>query len=164
MKTTGSGGMRSAGGRPTVAMVSLDQHPAAKEKDAALRHGLLAAGEDSLEEVENALVIEIRVRHVVVVIGLGKVFGKQGVVLVNLFDSLDQGLVAWEVRAVQETARVEFLVDSRVAPIDRDATRLHGLEKLLRGVPRQRFVLERDVELVRLHELELAEEAAGDRA
>src|SRR5580693_7493196 len=101
MNTMGIGGMASDGRRPPVAMVSLDKRPAAEKEGPPLKHGLLAAGEDILEEVENAVVIEVLIWHVVVVIGLGEVFGQQAVVLVNLFDPLDQSLIAREVRAVE---------------------------------------------------------------
>src|SRR5581483_9247506 len=56
---------------------------------------------------------------------------------------------------VDEAARVEFLRDARVAPIDRHAARPHGLDDLLGRVTRDAAVLERHVKFIALQEFML---------
>ena len=153
-----------------VPVVPLGQTPAAEQ--AAEEKGLsprLGDGRDFLRndffpKIQNPLAVEILVRHIVMEIGLPQVFEIFGVVLVQFDDFFDQRLVAGKIGAVQEAARVELLVDARIAPVNGHAARDHRAKNLFRGVARQTAVFIGDVELVLAQKFVFAEQAAGDGA
>src|ERR1700733_2958824 len=88
-------------------------------------------------------------------IGLAQVFQVFFVIVVEFDDLFDERLVAGKIRAVEKTARVELRVDFRIAPVNRQAARDHGLKNFFGGVTQQRTVFKGDVELVRTQEINL---------
>src|SRR5881628_3843869 len=107
--------------------------------------------------VQHSIEAEKLVRPVVVEVRFDNLLAIQRIVLVELDDPLDQRGLVSKIEVIEKTLRIEFAVDQGIAPINRQAPRRHGLDDLLRRVPRQGGVFEGDVELVRLQELDLAQ-------
>jgi hypothetical protein len=86
---------------------------------------------------------------------LAQHFQIQPVILVNLDDALDQGLLGGKVKIVKEAFRIEFGLDLGASPINRNAPGAHRLNNLLRRVAAAGSVFKGDVKFVGIEKGEL---------
>src|SRR5205085_103221 len=106
----------------------------------ALRHRDELPREDPLEKIQEPGVVKKTVGLVAVEIRLPRIGEVFLVVLVQFDDLLNQRLVARKICAVEKALWVEFLGNQRVAPVNGQGARCHGLENLLGRVAWMRTV------------------------
>ena len=146
-----------------IDMVFFDHNPAAElEKFPARAHGPDWRGENSVEEIQKTLSAEEFVGLVVVEDWLPQIFEVQFRIVVNFGDAFHERLFVREIEIVQETFWIEFLVNPRTTPVNRDAPCQHRLIDFLRCVTGNGFVLKAEVEFIRTQKILLADGAAGD--
>src|SRR5207247_2255621 len=139
------------------------QRPTPKRKEfSPLGHGSNLPREDPLELIQESFPAEQLIRLVVMKVRLAEVIQILRVVLVEFDDFLEQGFFAREIKVVEKTFWIKLGVNVRIAPVYRQARRLHRLEDLLARVAGQRLVFKGDVEFARLEKFNLARRPAAD--